>query len=110
MNDTMKEPTWSQPLEALRLFSRGATVRTAVPVALVVGTILALINQGNVLLRGQGTSATWTSVPLDYCVPFLVSSIGYMSARRTSPALVKEDVDALDVTAPRRRQSLRDHR
>lgn len=39
-------PAWSSPLEACRLILRGVTLRTAVKVAAVVGTILTIVNQG----------------------------------------------------------------
>jgi len=66
----------------LALFLRGGTIRTALPVALLVGTVLSLINQSYIIVRGQATIATWLSVALDYCVPFLVSSYGFLSAHR----------------------------
>ena len=71
-----------QPRQCLGLFCRGKTVRTAVPVALVVGTVLALVNQSYIIAQGRATLATWVSVALDYCVPFLVSSFGYLAACR----------------------------
>ena len=38
-------PAWSSPLEACRLILRGVTLRTAVKVAAVVGTILTIVNR-----------------------------------------------------------------
>lgn len=49
----------------------------ALKVALVVGTILNLINQGNALWHGA--SVDWLRVGLNFLVPFLVSS--YSGAR-----------------------------
>ena len=78
-------PTWTHLDEALRLFLAGATVRTAWKVAAVVGTVLSAVNQGSVIADGDATSATWARVAVNYVVPFIVSSIGYLSACRYRP-------------------------
>ena len=52
-------------------------VLAAIKVALVVGTILNLINQGGRLL--DGLSPSWFHVALNYLVPYCVSS--YSAAR-----------------------------
>ena len=44
--------------------------------ALVVGTILTTINQGNVLLSGELPAELVWKVPLTYCVPFCVATWG----------------------------------
>jgi hypothetical protein len=75
-------PTWSHPREALGLFLAGATVRTAWKVAAVVGTVLSVVNQGSVITDGDATLATWIRVGVNYLVPFLVSSVGFLSACR----------------------------
>lgn len=49
----------------------------ALKVALVVGSVLNLINQGGPLLRGAGVD--WLHLGLNYVVPFCVSS--YSAAR-----------------------------
>ena len=74
------ELTWSTPGEGVRLFARGVTVRTAGRVALVVGTILSAVNQGSTIVDGTATWVTWVRVVVNYCVPFIVASIGYLSA------------------------------
>ena len=48
-------------------------------VAIVVGTILNLINQGDVLLSGQRLDLT--KLALTYVVPYLVSTYGAVSFR-----------------------------
>ena len=75
-------PTWTTPSEALRLFARGVTVRTATKVAFLVGTILSLVNQGSTIAAGNATAVTWVRVGVNYLVPFLVSSYGFLAARR----------------------------
>jgi hypothetical protein len=49
-------------------------LKTSVLTALVVGTILTAINQGNVLLGGDFPPALYWKVPLTFSVPFLVST------------------------------------
>ncbi len=75
-------PPWSKPSEACRLVLRGVTFRTCARVAVVVGTILTLVNQGSVILSGDATVATWVRVGVNYLVPFIVSSIGYLAPFR----------------------------
>jgi hypothetical protein len=48
-------------------------------VAVVVGTILNLINQGDVLLSGQRLA--FTKLAFTYIVPYLVSTYGAVSFR-----------------------------
>lgn len=76
------ETPWTRPIEAVGLFLRGHTVRTACPTALVVGTVLSAVNQGAVLVDGQATVGTWLRIAINYLVPFVVASVGYLSARR----------------------------
>lgn len=54
--------------------------------AVVVGTFLTAINQGNLLVHGDVPSALYWKIPLTYCVPFLVATWGALSnASRRSP-------------------------
>lgn len=63
----------------------GVTARTALPVALVVGTLLSAVNQGAVIAGGGGTPAVWLRVSFNYAVPFVVSSMGFLGAGRLRP-------------------------
>ena len=49
-------------------------VRTAATTALVVGTILTAINQGNLIVHGTFPAILAWKVPLTYCVPYCVST------------------------------------
>lgn len=80
---------WRTPREAAALFLRGATVRTAAPTAVVVGTVLSSVNQGTVVIDGSVSAATWARIAVNYLVPFLVASLGWLSARRVAA----EDTD-----------------
>jgi hypothetical protein len=42
--------------------------------ALVVGTILTFINQGNVLISGHPPGELFWKIPLTYCVPISVAT------------------------------------
>src|SRR5262245_63894451 len=44
-------------------------------IAIVVGTILTAINQGDVLLAGQWSPALAWKLPLTYAVPFIVATL-----------------------------------
>jgi hypothetical protein len=57
-------------------------LRRAVYVALVVGTILTMINQGDVLLEGAITPLVMAKIFLTYLVPYSVSTFSALSANR----------------------------
>lgn len=73
---------WSRPPEALRLLLSGATARTCLPIALVVGTILSLVNQGDVVAQGMAGGVVAVKVLANYAIPFLTSSTGALLAVR----------------------------
>jgi len=45
----------------------------------IVGTILVAINQGTVIIAGEGTWELAWKIPLTYCVPFCVATWGALS-------------------------------
>lgn len=53
--------------------------RRSLYVALVVGTILNLINQGDAFWGAA--SVNWFKIALTYCVPYAVCSFGAVSAQ-----------------------------
>ena len=59
---------------------RAGVLQRALIVALVVGTVLNLINQGDAVLAGR--TLNWAKLLLTYAVPFLVSTHGGATARR----------------------------
>jgi hypothetical protein len=75
-------PPWSRPGEAIRLLARGVTLRPCVPVAAVVGCVLSAINEGARIAAGRAVWTTWVQVGLNFVVPLLVSSYGYLTAAR----------------------------
>ncbi|MGC0327268.1 hypothetical protein RKD23_000258 [Streptomyces sp. SAI-170] len=71
--------------EAPRLLATvfsAASLWRCVPIALLVGTLLSLVNQGAVIASGDATAATWWRVLFNYLVPFCVSSAGFFGCRR----------------------------
>ena len=67
---------WALVESIVRLCVEPRNLRRSVGAAALVGTILALINQADVVLGGRATAATWTKIGLSYLVPFLVSNYG----------------------------------
>jgi hypothetical protein len=68
--------------QALRIIRRREHLRPTIRIALVVGTILTLINQFDVILGGDATALTWVKAGLNYCVPFVVSNLGLLAGKR----------------------------
>lgn len=75
----MTEP--QPPAQPQRLLT-APVVRSALIVALVVGSLLNLINQGDALW--SDAPVDWLKLGLTYCVPFFVSLYGSYSALRLS--------------------------
>jgi hypothetical protein len=92
--------TWKTYPEAIEMLFRGATVPSASRIALVVGTWLSLVNQGDLLLGG---TIPWFTVLLNYATPFAVASLGFLAARRRSN--VERLVALLESEARRNRDS-----
>jgi hypothetical protein len=69
-------------LDACAYCAERRNLRRTVRIALVVGVILTLINQGSVIADGHATAATWVRCVLNFIVPFLVSNAGLLAARR----------------------------
>jgi hypothetical protein len=57
-------------------------VPTGLKTALIVGSILFVINHGLALARGEMTAERWVSVSITYLMPYLVSVYGQYSYRR----------------------------
>ncbi len=55
---------------------RPSLLRRSLATALVVGTVLTAINQGNIILRGDLSAELYWKIPLTYCVPFCVATWG----------------------------------
>lgn len=86
----MREPAelhWSTRRQAAALVCRGATFDPSARIAAVVGTLLTLVNQGTVIASGATDWATVLRVVGNYLIPYVVSSIGFLSSyRRPGPS------------------------
>lgn len=67
-----------RPNLAAVIFERGI-VRRSLVIAVIVGTILNFINQGDALVSG-GPVVAW-KLALTYCVPYCVATYGAVTAR-----------------------------
>jgi hypothetical protein len=76
------EGKWMTRTEALRLTFSRSSARRSLIVAIGVGTVLNLINQGDALWSGNWP-VLWKAC-LTYCVPFGVASYGSYAAFRQS--------------------------
>lgn len=65
---------------ALRLAFSPQVIRQSLVVALIVGTLLSLINQGDILLEGQ--EVNYWKLMLTYLVPFFVATFGAWNMAR----------------------------
>jgi len=73
---------WSTSGEAWAIVCKRSNIKNTITVAFVVGTVLFIINQLDIVLRGEATWAVWFKVVLTYFVPFVVSNIGILSFTR----------------------------
>ena len=79
---TPPPPTWATWREALGVVGYAPHLRKTVTIALVVGTVLFVINQLDVVLRGDATAVVWVKSAITYLVPFCVSNAGVLVASR----------------------------
>lgn len=69
----------SRLVQIWTLATSGGVPKRALATAIIVGTILNLINQGDALF--SGAPLHWSKLIMTYCVPFMVSTHGAVSAR-----------------------------
>ena len=68
--------------EALRICMRREHLRRTARIALVVGVILTLINQADVIIGGDASTVTWVKTAGNFLVPFIVSNLGLLAGKR----------------------------
>ena len=79
-------PTWSRVRGIPGVCLDRRNLSQCIGAAALVGTILFLINQADVVFAGQATAATWAKIGLSYLVPFFVSNYGIVvGSRRSDP-------------------------
>ena len=62
---------------------RRPNLRRTTRIAAVVGCVLTGINQSDVLAEGKATAVTGVKIGLNFVVPFVVSNLGVLAARKT---------------------------
>ncbi len=60
-------------------------IARSLAIALVVGTLLTAINQGNVILQAEAALDLAWKVPLTYAVPYCVATVGALLNSRVGP-------------------------
>jgi hypothetical protein len=80
---TPTEVSWSTWPEAFKLLVTGRTRRPALRIAAIVGTLLTLFYQGEILFAGDLDAGAAARIMFNYCLPYIVSSIGFLLACRT---------------------------
>jgi hypothetical protein len=68
------------PLCAACAMRYAPVLRRAIIIALVVGTILTMINQGDILVSGAVTPLVVLKICLTYMVPYGVSTVSALAA------------------------------
>jgi hypothetical protein len=59
-------------------------LKRTIMTALIVGTVLTLLNQVDVIVGGEATTVTYLKCAANYLVPFIVSNVGMLIGRGTS--------------------------
>ncbi|MBA3736221.1 MAG: nitrate/nitrite transporter NrtS [Actinobacteria bacterium] len=70
-------------IEGIALCLERPNLQRTCTIALIVGCVLTLINQGDVLIAGHATARTAVKIVLNFCVPFVVSNLGVITGSRT---------------------------
>lgn len=84
-DDEAAKPVWWM---ALSYASSDGVPRRSLCIALVVGTILNVINQGDAIFGGGQVS--WFKALLTFCVPYAVSTYGVVSFRLGADRTARE--------------------
>jgi hypothetical protein len=66
---------------AIRYCAEPEHLRRTLTIALVVGLVLTAVNQLDVIVSGEATTATWIKSAANFVVPFIVSNLGLLSGR-----------------------------
>lgn len=69
-------------LEAWRVITYRRHLRTSLMTSVIVGSILFVINQLDIVLSGDAGVSVAIKIALTYCVPFCVTNVGILAATR----------------------------
>ena len=76
-------PGRTRILSAFRYCREPERVKRTLTTALIVGTVLTLLNQVDVVVSGEATSITYLKCMANYIVPFVVANAGMLIGRGT---------------------------
>lgn len=80
-------PTWQRMSECLRCVTYRPHLLRTLTTALIIGTVYFVVNQLDVVARGNATTQVWVATGITYLVPFSVSNVGVLVAcRRRDPS------------------------
>lgn len=71
-------------VDMLRVVFMPTHLRRTLTIALLVGSWLTLVNQGDVILRSGWSLALLVKVGLNYLTPFVVANLGLLSRSRSA--------------------------
>lgn len=78
-------PMWSDVREAVMVIAHPPHLRRTLLTTVIVGALLFGINQLDVVLAGDATTAVWLKGVLTFAVPFAVSNVGILIATHRRP-------------------------
>jgi hypothetical protein len=78
--------------DALRVVLEREHLRRTLRIAFVVGLILTVINQLDVILGGDTSALVWVKVALNFGVPFVVSNLGLLAGKRAEDEAARREV------------------
>lgn len=82
MSSEAEPMRWSTLREAVGVVIHPPHLRKTLLVTVVVGTLLFVINQLDVVIVGEATPSVWIKAATTYLVPFGVSNYGLLLATR----------------------------
>jgi len=77
----MPQPHYEANMPGLLKHLTWSIVKRSIVIALIVGTILCVINHSDKMLAHTLTSADFIRMGLTYIVPFCVATLGALTAR-----------------------------
>ena len=69
-------------VDRCRFCARPENLKATTRIAIVVGVVLTSINEGDAFAAGHFNSPMMVKAPLNFVVPFVVSNLGLLAARR----------------------------
>lgn len=77
--------------EDLAYCLRPAHLRRTTRIALVVGTLLTLVNQGTLIVGGHATTLTWLRCAANFLIPLVISNLGLLGGRVADAGLASSE-------------------